>query len=168
MYALLLLFLLNLFCVRTGETSPPAVQYNTFLFSRTETSPSQQRLTSTLSFHVPAYPRCSEKHEKRRTVQTVKKKKNQRHPCYCFTITKTTHSLTFFFSVFFSCCGSMPLISHHSWSPPWPFSVILENVIIIVFLQQRCKILFDCRCAKMITVNLPIFFFFFFSKTLFI
>lgn len=92
---------------------PPTVQYIMFPFSRAQTSPSQQRRTSTLSFlniH-------SEKYEKWRLNCSDGEK--QRLPCCC-CLTTTTHSLTFFHCFFFlavATCLSFPISPGHILGP---------------------------------------------------
>lgn len=106
----------------------------------------------TINHHKKMYVRtvfscaCSEQREERRTVHKRKSKTS---------MLLLHHHRNHTFSNFFSCCGNMPLISHHSWSPPWPCSVILKNVIIIVFFQQLCKILFYWRFPDMSLGSCP-------------
>lgn len=137
MCTVLLLFPFKSFWVK-GLTKPPLL-YLTFLFSYTTnlTLTTKTYCTNTLSSHMPAYPRCSEKYEKWRTAQMVKTKTSP-------LLLHHHHTFSNFFSVFFffcccSCRGYMPLISHQSGSPHWPCSVILINVIIILFYSSSAK-----------------------------
>lgn len=106
----------------------------------------KKRCTSALSFHVPAYPRCSEKYEKRRTAQMVK---NKDFPAAAAAAATPPPQVLKLFFFFLFCRGNVPLISHQSQSPPWPCSVILKSVIITQQKKKNSKT--DCSCVKMIT-----------------
>lgn len=153
MCTVLLLFPFKSFWVK-GLTKPPLL-YLTFLFSYTTnlTLTTKTYCTNTLSSHMPAYPRCSEKYEKWRTAQMVKTKTSP-------LLLHHHHTFSNFFSVFFFFLLLFLPWLHASHFP----SVRVTSLALLcnshkrhynTVLQQQCKILFDFSCTKTITGNFP-------------